>query len=46
MGHTRRRRYNLKSKRNIEIDAIELDKEYYDKSVQRVKDFAAQLTMF
>ena len=31
---------------NIEIDAIELDKEYYDKSVQRVKDFAAQLTMF
>ena len=31
---------------NIEIDAIELDKEYYDKSVQSVKDFAAQLTMF
>jgi site-specific DNA-methyltransferase (adenine-specific) len=31
---------------NIEIDAIELDKEYFDKSVQRVKDFAAQLTMF
>lgn len=31
---------------NIEIDAIELDKEYFDKSVQRVKDFAAQLTIF
>lgn len=31
---------------NIEIDAIELDKEYFEKSVQRVKDFAAQLTIF
>lgn len=31
---------------NFELTACELDKEYYDKAIQRIKDHVSQLTLF
>lgn len=37
---------NTLDKMNLNLDIIELDKEYFDKAVQRFNDYKSQLTLF